>query len=90
MNFLPDLATSTPLWLAMTTVGVNAIVADPFLVGAELGRQDTQNFRETGYFGAPGSTQTSETVSIGNPLPTLPICSRRLRWTARQSSRCVD
>jgi hypothetical protein len=27
MNFLPDLATSTPLWLAMTTVGVNAIVA---------------------------------------------------------------
>jgi len=26
MNFLPDLATSTPLWLAMTTVGVNAIV----------------------------------------------------------------
>ena len=26
MTFLPDLATSTPLWLAMTTVGVNAIV----------------------------------------------------------------
>ena len=42
------------------------------LVGAELGRQDTQNFRETGYFGAPGSTQTNETVSIDNPVPTLP------------------
>jgi uncharacterized membrane protein YeiH len=26
MNFLPDLATSTPLWLALTTVGVNAVV----------------------------------------------------------------
>jgi uncharacterized membrane protein YeiH len=26
LNFLPDLATSTPLWLAVTTVGVNAIV----------------------------------------------------------------
>lgn len=26
MNFLPDLATSTPLWLAIATVGVNAIV----------------------------------------------------------------
>ena len=26
MDFLPDLATSTPLWLALTTVGVNAVV----------------------------------------------------------------
>lgn len=26
MNFLPDLAVQTPLWLALTTVGVNAIV----------------------------------------------------------------
>ncbi|MFM8810603.1 MAG: trimeric intracellular cation channel family protein [Actinomycetota bacterium] len=26
MSFLPDLATSTPLWLALTTVGVNAVV----------------------------------------------------------------
>jgi uncharacterized membrane protein YeiH len=26
MNFLPDLATSTPQWLALTTVGVNAVV----------------------------------------------------------------
>lgn len=52
-------------------------VTHRILVGAELGRQDTQNFRETGYFGAPGSTQTSETVSIGNPLPTLPIGFRQ-------------
>lgn len=26
MNFLPDLATSAPLWLALLTVGVNAVV----------------------------------------------------------------
>jgi len=26
MNFLPDLATRTPLWLALLTVGVNAVV----------------------------------------------------------------
>jgi uncharacterized membrane protein YeiH len=26
MSFLPDLATSTPLWLALLTVGVNAVV----------------------------------------------------------------
>ena len=26
MDFLPDLATSTPLWLALLTVGVNAVV----------------------------------------------------------------
>ena len=26
MTFLPDLATKTPLWLALLTVGVNALV----------------------------------------------------------------
>ncbi len=52
-------------------------VTHRILVGAELGRQDTRNFRETGYFGTPGSTQTNETVSIGNPVPTLPIGFRQ-------------
>ena len=47
------------------------------LIGAELGRQDTGNFRETGYFGAPGSTVTSQTVSVDNPQPTLPINFRQ-------------
>ncbi|HWR96681.1 MAG TPA: TonB-dependent siderophore receptor [Arenimonas sp.] len=53
------------------------------LVGAELGRQDTGNFRETGYFGAPGSTVTSQTVSVADPHPTLPI-------TYRQSASDAD
>ena len=47
------------------------------LVGAELGRQDTVNFRETGYFGAPGSTVTSQSVSVSNPQPNLPISYRQ-------------
>lgn len=58
-------------------------VTHRMLLGAELGRQDTQNFRETGYFGAPGSTVTSQSVSVDNPLPTLPI-------TFRQSATDAD
>jgi catecholate siderophore receptor len=52
-------------------------VTHRMLIGAELGRQDTQNFRETGYFGAPGSTITSQTVTVDNPQPTLPINFRQ-------------
>jgi len=58
-------------------------VTHRLLIGAELGRQDTQNFRETGYFGATGSTVTSQSVSINSPLPTLPI-------TYRQNASDVD
>jgi len=47
------------------------------VAGAELGRQNTANFRETGYFGTIGSTQTSELVPIGNPVPTLPVHFRQ-------------
>lgn len=47
------------------------------LAGLELGRQDTQNYRETGYFGALGSTKTSELVSVTNPKPSLPINYRQ-------------
>lgn len=56
---------------------VRGEVTHRVLIGAELGRQDTQNFRETGYFGAPNSTQTSETVSISNPIALLPISFRQ-------------
>jgi catecholate siderophore receptor len=52
-------------------------VTHRMLVGAELGRQDTQNFRETGYFGAPGSSVSSQSVSVNNPFPTLPIAFRQ-------------
>ena len=40
------------------------------LAGAEFGRQETDNLRMTGYFGAPGSTTTSVNVPLANPTAT--------------------
>lgn len=60
-------------------------VTHRMLVGMELGRQDTQNFRETGYFGSPLSTTTSEMVSVNNPRPTLPIFYRQSATDADNS-----
>lgn len=56
---------------------VRGEVTHRILIGAEFGRQETQNFRETGYFGSTGSTLTSETVSLSNPVPVLPISFRQ-------------
>ncbi|HWS40758.1 MAG TPA: TonB-dependent siderophore receptor, partial [Arenimonas sp.] len=52
-------------------------VTHRMLIGMELGNQDTQNYRETGYFGSPLSTSTSEMVSVDNPVPTMPIYYRQ-------------
>jgi catecholate siderophore receptor len=52
-------------------------VTHRLVVGAELGRQNTANFRETGYFGSIGSTQTSELAAIENPAPILPVHFRQ-------------
>lgn len=52
-------------------------VTHRMLIGMELGNQDTQNYRETGYFGSPLSTTTSEMVSVDNPVPTMPIYYRQ-------------
>lgn len=56
---------------------VRGDVTHRIVAGAELGRQNTANFRETGYFGAIGSMQTSELVPVGNPVPTLPVNFRQ-------------
>lgn len=48
-------------------------VKQTLLFGAELGRQDSDNFRNTGYFGAPGSTATSAQVPLSNPRYTGPL-----------------
>lgn len=50
------------------------------LAGVELGRQETTNFRETGYF--PGNV-TSVTVPLSNPVTNLPV-------TFRQSATDAD
>lgn len=56
---------------------VTGEVTHQLLAGLELGWQETYNFRETGFFGAPGSTQTTEWVSVDNPKPSLPIRFRQ-------------
>ena len=55
-------------------------VAHTVLAGLELGRQESANFRETGFFpattGCPvaSDTPTSTTVLLSNPTYTGPIC----------------
>ena len=47
------------------------------LVGAEIGHQVTDNFRNTGYFGAAGSTATADTVAFDDPRPTDAVVLRQ-------------
>lgn len=49
-------------------------VKHKLLVGAELGSQDTDNFRNTGYF---NNTATSVTVPLSNPTTNLPVTYRQ-------------
>ncbi|MFT3717599.1 TonB-dependent receptor [Pseudorhodoferax sp.] len=56
------------------------VVKHKLLGGVELGRQETTNFRETGYF--PGGL-TSVGVPLANPVTNLPI-------TFRQSATDTD
>jgi len=43
------------------------------LAGAELGRQETGNFRSTGYFPTLGPTATTLTLLVAAPTTTLPV-----------------
>ena len=43
------------------------------LAGMELGRQETDNLRMTGYFGAPGSNRTAVQVPLSDPRYTGPM-----------------
>jgi catecholate siderophore receptor len=46
------------------------------LAGAEFGRQVTDNLRMTGYFGAAGSTATSTSVPLADPISTSAVIFR--------------
>lgn len=48
-------------------------VRHTLLFGTEFGRQETDNLRNTGYFGAPGSTTTSVLVPFDNPRYSGPM-----------------
>lgn len=60
------------------TIATNALGMDhTFLVGAELSRQVTENYRETGYFPAVGPTATAGSVTLPNTRYTGPIDFRQ-------------
>jgi catecholate siderophore receptor len=47
------------------------------LAGLEVGRQETDNFRNTGYFDSVGPAVTSINVPLSNPRTTLPVSFRQ-------------
>ena len=69
-------ATKRRNYLNQTDLVWNASTGDvrhTLLAGLELGRQDTENFRQTGYFGAPGTTANSTLVPLHLPRYTGPM-----------------
>lgn len=48
-----------------------------FLVGVELNRQETDNFRQTGYFTNVGVNATSDMVTLPNTIYTGPVVFRQ-------------
>jgi catecholate siderophore receptor len=66
--------------LTYSVLSPNAAVKQTFLVGAELGRQSTENFRNTGYF---NNTATSYNVPFDRPTVAVPV-------TFRQSNTDAD
>ncbi len=56
------------IWKATT-----GAIAHTLLAGMELGRQETDNLRNTAFFGAPGSTTTSASVPLATPRYTGPV-----------------
>lgn len=52
-------------------------VAHKFLAGLELGRQETDNFRNTGFFDSVAFETLSISVPISDPRTTLPVTFRQ-------------
>ncbi|HUR81553.1 MAG TPA: TonB-dependent siderophore receptor [Thermoanaerobaculia bacterium] len=52
-------------------------IGHTLLAGVELGRQVTDNFRNTGYFTSIGASTTSVFVPLDNPTTTLPVTFRQ-------------
>ncbi|MBP2293462.1 TonB-dependent receptor [Azospirillum rugosum] len=56
------------------------------VTGLEVGRQKTDSFRNTGYFGRAGSTATSVLVPVSNPLYFGPVTFRQSATDANATS----
>ena len=65
-------------WHAQT-----GVVSHDLLFGAELGRQRTESFRETGFF---NSTATSVLVPVANPTTAAPVSFRQSASDADQGT----
>ncbi len=73
----------TDVVLKPTTGGV----AHTLLLGAELGRQVNDDFRNTGYFTSLGPDVTSFTAPVGSPTVTAPI---EFRQSATDADRHAE
>ena len=73
-------ATARRNWINQTDfvipLGTNAL-KQTILAGLELGHQETDNFRRTGYFDSISPTTTSITVPVSNPRTSLPVSFRQ-------------
>ncbi len=56
------------------------------LAGLELGRQETQNFRETGYFDSVSAGRTTINALVSHPRTTLPVSWRQSATDANNDS----
>ena len=56
----------------VTSTITRGALRQTLLVGAELGTQQTDNIRRTGYFGAAGSTTTTLNVPFASPMRATP------------------
>jgi catecholate siderophore receptor len=63
----------TDITLAAATGGIRHLL----LAGAEIGRQTTENFRETGYFTSMGPNATSYSVPVSAPSVSVPVAFRQ-------------
>lgn len=61
----------------LTYITNTGSIKHTFLAGMELGRQESENFRNTGYFGAPDSNTRNVTVPVANPRSTTPVFFRQ-------------
>ncbi|WP_386070108.1 TonB-dependent receptor [Tahibacter sp. UC22_41] len=80
-----NLINQTDLTFSVDTGGMT----HRFLTGVELADQDTDNFRETGYFppaAAGGTERTSVSVPLSNPRTNLPVVFRQSATDADNQS----
>lgn len=68
-----NLFNQTDLMVVTKTGGIGHTL----LAGAEFGRQETQNFRNTGYFSSLGAAVTSFNAPLSAPTISLPLSFRQ-------------